>query len=67
MMVREGSWWEEEMVIAIFKEGKKRDPGNYELVIPSWIFRNIEQQILLKGISGYTKDQKVIGTAKDKS
>lgn len=67
MVIKEGSWWHEKTVVmAIFKEGK-RDPGNFELVSPAWMSRRTVQQIFLKVISVYTKDQKVTVTTKGKS
>ena len=47
----------------IFKKGKKKDPGNYRLVIISLIPAKVMKQLILDTILRHVKDNKVLGSS----
>jgi len=52
--------WKKAIVTAIFKKGKKEDPGNYRLVSLTSIHGKMMEQLILDVISKEVEEKKVI-------
>lgn len=52
--------WRKANVIAIFKNGKKGNPGNYKMVSLTWIPRKVMYQLILESIYSHIKEKKII-------
>jgi len=52
--------WRKASVTAVFKKGKKKDPGNYRLVSLTSIPGKVMEQLILDVISKQVEEKKVI-------
>ncbi|KGL82446.1 hypothetical protein N309_05203, partial [Tinamus guttatus] len=52
--------WKKAYITAIFKKGKRRDPGKYRPVSLTSIPGKVVEQLILETISRHVKEEKVI-------
>ena len=52
--------WRKANVTAVFKKGKKEDPGNYRLLGLTSIPGKVMEQLILEIISRHSKDEQII-------
>lgn len=60
-VVRDPQWADKANVTPLFKEGKKKDLGNYRLGMPTWVPRKITEWIPLEGSPEHRKAKMVTG------